>query len=212
MNCNSFHSAPGSISNSSHQFLHSTLPSNALFKFKHTHVTISPISIRSPKLTTRAAAINGACTMMPVPETLYDLLGVSENGTLSDIKHAYKKMALKYHPDVSPPDRAEEYTVRFIRVQEAYETLSDPESRSIYDSCMEKGLHFAFSGKRETRVDPRSDDKKRWKETWKGQISELMRRSGVGRRRVDPTGGMSWAARIRKQRSQSGVYGSDSNQ
>ncbi|KAL8260480.1 hypothetical protein R6Q59_028433 [Mikania micrantha] len=53
---------------------------------------------------------------MPAPETLYDLLGVSENGTLSDIKHAYKKMALKYHPDVSPPDRAEEYTVRFIRI------------------------------------------------------------------------------------------------
>ncbi|KAI3801164.1 hypothetical protein L1987_29267 [Smallanthus sonchifolius] len=121
-------------------------------------------------------------------------------------------MALKYHPDVSPPDRAEEYTVRFIRVQEAYETLSDPEARSVYDSCMAKGLHFAFSGKRESRVDPRSEDKNRWKETWKGQVSELMRRSGANPNRVNRAGGMSWAARIREQRSESCGSGSDPEQ
>ncbi|KAI3787127.1 hypothetical protein L1987_41357 [Smallanthus sonchifolius] len=170
------------------------ISSQVLFKFN-----TSQISIRQRKLTTKASA---AASFVPAPEkeTLYDLLGISENGTLSEIKHAYKKMALKYHPDVSPPDRAEEYTVRFIRVQEAYETLSDPEARSMYDSCMAKG--FAFTGKRETRFDPRSDDKKRWKE----QISELQRQSTV---RVGQARGMSWATRIRNQRSESCVNGSD---
>ncbi|KAI3787124.1 hypothetical protein L1987_41354 [Smallanthus sonchifolius] len=170
------------------------ISSQSLFKFN-----TSQISIRQRKLTTKASA---AASFAPAPEkeTLYDLLGISENGTLSEIKHAYKKMALKYHPDVSPPDRAEEYTVRFIRVQEAYETLSDPEARSMYDSCKAKG--FAFTGKTETRFDPRSDGKERWKE----QISELQRRATV---RGGQARGMSWAARVRKQRSKSCVNGSD---
>ncbi|TRO70110.1 hypothetical protein FKB34_17545, partial [Glycocaulis profundi] len=116
-----------------------------------------------------------------------------------DIKQAYKKMALKYHPDVSPPDRAEEYTVKFIRVQEAYETLSDPEARFMYDNSM-KGLHMAFTGNKRTRFDPRSEDKHAWKDTWSEQISELTRRS-----KVNPERDMSWAARIRKQRSASSV-------
>ncbi|KAM0071210.1 putative DnaJ domain, Chaperone J-domain superfamily [Helianthus debilis subsp. tardiflorus] len=206
MNCNHFPSAAQSLLNSPNKPPISSL----LFKHSHTHVKIST---RTPNITTARASTATANRITAVEnETLYDLLGISENGTLSEIKHAYKKMALKYHPDVSPPDRAEEYTVKFIRVQEAYETLSDPEARSVYDSYMAKGLPFNFSGKRETRFDPRSEDKKRWKETWTGQISELTRRSRTGPNRMNPTGGMSWAARIRKQRSESCGYGSDSDQ
>ncbi|MBF6096444.1 J domain-containing protein, partial [Nocardia cyriacigeorgica] len=58
--------------------------------------------------------------------SFYELLGITESGTLPEIKQACKQLARKYHPDVSPPARVEEYTRRFIRVQEAYETLSDP--------------------------------------------------------------------------------------
>jgi hypothetical protein len=43
-----------------------------------------------------------------------------------EIKQAYKQLARKYHPNVSPPGRVDEYTKRFILVQEAYEILSDP--------------------------------------------------------------------------------------
>nr|XP_043620420.1 chaperone protein dnaJ 20, chloroplastic-like [Erigeron canadensis] len=162
-------------------------------------------NIRTYRISTKASATtansNVCIESLPQNETLYDLLGITESGTLSDIKQAYKKMALKYHPDVSPPDRAEEYTVKFIRVQEAYETLSDPEARFMYDNSM-KGLHMAFSGKKRTRFGPRSEDKKAWKETWSEQISELTRRS-----KVNPERGMSWAARIRKQRNaSSSVY------
>ncbi|KAF5801551.1 putative DnaJ domain, Chaperone J-domain superfamily [Helianthus annuus] len=208
MNSTSFPSATQSLLNSSNT---SSLPSQVLFKFNTTHISTRPRNItqfttRPRKITTKVSA-SAAPSLISAPEkeTLYDLLGISENVTLSEIKHAYKKMALKYHPDVSPPDRVEEYTMKFIRVQEAYETLSDPEARFMYDNCMANG--FAFSGKRETRFDTRPDDKKRWKETWVGQISELQRRSTRSSNR-----GMSWAARIRKQRSESCVNGSDSAQ
>lgn len=84
-------------------------------------------------------------------DNFYELLGIPESGSLSDIKKAYKQLARKYHPDVSPPDRAEEYTQRFILVQEAYETLADPQTRALYDNDMTKGLQFSFSARR--RVD-----------------------------------------------------------
>ncbi|XP_019253829.1 PREDICTED: chaperone protein dnaJ 20, chloroplastic-like [Nicotiana attenuata] len=85
--------------------------------------------------------------------SFYDLLGIPETGTLLEIKRANKQLARKYHPDVSPPDRVEEYTQRFIRVQEAYEILSDPRMRDMYDKDMAKGLHFAFSARRRYQSD-----------------------------------------------------------
>lgn len=85
--------------------------------------------------------------------SFYDLLGVTESVTLPEIKQAYKQLARKYHPDVSPPDRIEEYTDRFIRVQEAYETLSDPRRRILYDRDLSMGFSFSFSGKRRNRYD-----------------------------------------------------------
>ncbi|KAL2923305.1 Chaperone protein dnaJ 20 chloroplastic [Bienertia sinuspersici] len=64
------------------------------------------------------------------------------------LNQAYKQLARTYHPDVSPPDLVQEYTDRFIRVQEAYETLSDPRMRAIYDRDMARGLHLAFSARK----------------------------------------------------------------
>ncbi|MFP4132030.1 DnaJ C-terminal domain-containing protein [Thiohalospira sp.] len=60
----------------------------------------------------------------------YDILGVSRDATQDDIKKAYRKLARKYHPDVSEAADAEE---RFKEVGEAYEVLSDPEKRAAYD-------------------------------------------------------------------------------
>ncbi|GKE49678.1 chaperone protein DnaJ 20, chloroplastic-like protein [Tanacetum coccineum] len=193
-------------------FLNSSnkLPNSQFNSNKKNNVKTHNTSIRIPKISARASFSDAGLTK-PVTEneTLYELLGISESCTLSDIKQAYKKMALKYHPDVSPPDRIEEYTTRFIRVQEAYETLSDPEARYMYDSSMSKGLHMAFSGRRPTRFDPDSEDKIRWKDMWKVQINELTRRSKVNPNKSGRVQGMSWAARVRKQRMESCVDGSD---
>ncbi|KAL5702894.1 hypothetical protein ACHQM5_028056 [Ranunculus cassubicifolius] len=108
------------------------------------------LSPQSGKFKTQAT-INDQATVMPQTETalsFYELLGISESGSFSEIKQAYKHLARKYHPDVSPPDRTEEYTKRFIQVQEAYETLSDPNTRALYDRDMARGLHLAFSARK----------------------------------------------------------------
>ena len=60
----------------------------------------------------------------------YQLLDVEKNATQKDIKRAYRKMARKYHPDVSSESDAED---RFKEVGEAYEVLKDPEKRAAYD-------------------------------------------------------------------------------
>ncbi|MEZ4410816.1 MAG: molecular chaperone DnaJ [Polyangiales bacterium] len=61
----------------------------------------------------------------------YDLLGVSRGASPEDIKQAYRKLALKYHPDRNPGDAAAE--ARFKEVSEAYHTLSDVDRRAHYD-------------------------------------------------------------------------------
>jgi len=61
----------------------------------------------------------------------YSILGVDKNASANDIKKAYRKLALKYHPDRNPDDKEAEN--RFKEVNEAYEVLSDPEKRKKYD-------------------------------------------------------------------------------
>jgi molecular chaperone DnaJ len=74
----------------------------------------------------------------------YEVLGVAQNAPEQEIKSAYRKLALKYHPDKNPNDKnAEE---RFKEAAEAYSILSDPEKRSRYDRFGHSGLQGGFSG------------------------------------------------------------------
>lgn len=68
----------------------------------------------------------------------YDILGVSKSADQAEIKKAYRKLALKYHPDRNPGDaEAEE---KFKEAAEAYEVLSDPDKRARYDRFGHAGL------------------------------------------------------------------------
>lgn len=67
----------------------------------------------------------------------YKILGVSKGASDEDIKKAYRKLALKYHPDKNKAPGAEE---KFKEVAEAYEILSDKKKRDIYDQYGEEGL------------------------------------------------------------------------
>jgi DnaJ-class molecular chaperone len=63
----------------------------------------------------------------------YDVLGINKNCSESEIKKAYRKLAMKYHPDKSPDDKKNEYTEKFKEISEAYEVLSNPEKKKLYD-------------------------------------------------------------------------------
>ncbi|KAK6163698.1 hypothetical protein DH2020_000562 [Rehmannia glutinosa] len=121
-------------------------------------VTKSRISIRNrfgPKRARSTARIRAFyAPTVECEESLYEVLGIAETGsTVSNIKKAYKKMARKYHPEVSPPDRVDEHTRRFIMVKEAYETLSNPQKRALYDRDLAKGLGFGLSDRRPCQYD-----------------------------------------------------------
>lgn len=68
----------------------------------------------------------------------YDILGVSKNATADEIKKAYRKMAIKFHPDKNPDDDTAEE--KFKEAAEAYEVLSNQEKKSRYDQFGHEGM------------------------------------------------------------------------
>lgn len=73
----------------------------------------------------------------------YEVLGVKKDASADDIKKAYRKLAMKYHPDKNPDDKnAEE---KFKEISEAYAVLSDAEKRKEYDAYGSEGFSRKFS-------------------------------------------------------------------
>jgi molecular chaperone DnaJ len=68
----------------------------------------------------------------------YEVLGVGKNASADDVKRAYRRMAMKYHPDKNPDDKTAE--AKFKECAEAYEVLSNPEKRQRYDQFGHDGL------------------------------------------------------------------------
>ncbi|KAE8681648.1 DnaJ protein ERDJ3B [Hibiscus syriacus] len=80
-------------------------------------------------------------------KSYYDILQIPKGASDEQIKRAYRKLALKYHPDKNPGN--EEANKRFAEISNAYEVLSDSEKRGIYDRYGEEGLkqHAASGGR-----------------------------------------------------------------
>ena len=116
--------------------------------------------------------------MVDTKQDFYQILGVDKNSNSEEIKKAYRKLAVKYHPDKNPEDKKAEE--KFKEISEAYDTLSDPQKRRKYDFDLQgggRGWHSSesqgfsgtygsfedlfenvFFGRRErTAVDPKRD-------------------------------------------------------
>ena len=84
---------------------------------------------------------------MPEPQIgsdcYYRVLGLERDASEADLKRAYKKLALRWHPDKAKEAKAEE---NFKRISEAYDTLSDAKKREIYDAYGKRGLEGGMGG------------------------------------------------------------------
>jgi len=79
----------------------------------------------------------------------YKILEVSRSATTDEIKKSYRKLALKWHPDRCPPEKKQEAQAKFQEIGEAFDCLSDPEKRKIYDQVGAEGLNAASSANQE---------------------------------------------------------------
>ncbi|KAE8818883.1 Chaperone protein dnaJ 20, chloroplastic [Hordeum vulgare] len=120
----------------------------------------------SCKVKAAAAASAGVCS--PSRGDYYKVLSLEHSADVGaeEVKRAYRRLALQYHPDVCPPSRRAESTELFVELQRAYETLSDPATKVQYDAQLRTGR---------ATVTPPADGFAR--DVWEAQLSVLRARS-----------------------------------
>ncbi|XP_044475830.1 chaperone protein dnaJ 11, chloroplastic-like [Mangifera indica] len=120
----------------------------------HSHpvsVKLRPLRISAACAATAERTASQFIGSPPAAASLYEVLGIQTGATCREIKTAYRKLARVLHPDVATNSQKEIKAYEFIKVHEAYETLSDPEKRADYDRSLFKRRRplsspFAMSG------------------------------------------------------------------
>src|SRR6188508_1247335 len=109
-------------------------------------------AMRAPLVLARRASAGsklrrGHAVLMATKRDFYEVLGVEKNASEEEIKRAYRKLAMKHHPDRNPGDAEAERA--FKEAAEAYEVLADAQTRARYDRFGHQGLegtgHHGFS-------------------------------------------------------------------
>ena len=78
----------------------------------------------------------------------YEILEIVRTCSQEDISEAYRNLSLKYHPEKAPPEKKEVYELHFQKLAEAYEVLSDPTRKGIYDIYGSEGLRTGITDKK----------------------------------------------------------------
>merc|ERR1719146_853 len=93
----------------------------------------------------------------------YKDLGAPRGASEAELKKAYRKLAMKWHPDKNP-GKKEAAAERFKKISEAYDVLSDPEKKQVYDQFGEEGLSAGMGGggpgSASARAAPRSSSRR----------------------------------------------------
>ncbi|MCP5448443.1 MAG: molecular chaperone DnaJ [Chromatiaceae bacterium] len=76
----------------------------------------------------------------------YEVLGVNKNASEADLKKAYRRLAMKHHPDRNSGENAADAEIKFKEAKEAYEVLSDPQKRMAYDQFGHAGVDSGMGG------------------------------------------------------------------
>lgn len=101
---------------------------------------VSNKHVRRVALSRKPKAICALKCAVSDASTFYTVLGVNVDASSNDIKYAYRQMARRYHPDVNPLEARDECTKKFIEVQNAYETLSNPTMKEEYDYALRNSV------------------------------------------------------------------------
>jgi curved DNA-binding protein CbpA len=127
-------------------------------------VVFGSTSRRTVKVNAAAAATSTASRSTDY----YKVLSLEHSSDVgeAEVKRAYRRLALQYHPDVCPPSRRAESTELFVELRRAYETLSDPATRMRYDAELRTGY---------TAARPAEDGLSR--DVWEAQVCVLRARS-----------------------------------
>ncbi|KAJ7564373.1 hypothetical protein O6H91_02G014500 [Diphasiastrum complanatum] len=132
--------------------------------------------------------------------SLYALLGVQQSVEIPELKRAYRKMALRYHPDACPTADVAPSTEKFLQLQNAYKVLSDPELRKQYDRHMANFFYagnYRKSGNRGSEVVKEHWVRQFWKPQWETQLGKLRRRHAASGHEASQCS--TWGVRMRYQ-------------
>ncbi|KAG6489079.1 chaperone protein dnaJ 20, chloroplastic-like [Zingiber officinale] len=170
-------------------------PSNSLYRSSFSPIPTKTASAPRFRVSASAAA---AIAAPEAPATMYDLLSVSHTAGASEIRAAYRRLALRWHPDACRSAGEERfYAERFIEAREAYEVLSDPASRRSYDLALSGDRWAAAVGAgpafREGRGRRREASVTVFG-NWDAQLDGLRRRSAV----TEADGEETWGGRVRR--------------
>ncbi|KAJ7559125.1 hypothetical protein O6H91_04G071100 [Diphasiastrum complanatum] len=183
---------------SSASLFSNTNPTKGFFAKKR----ISVSKCRRLSFNIYASASESEVSHIEAVPTLYDILGINQDVGVLEIKSAFRQLALQHHPDLCTAADAAEATTRFIKVKEAYQTLSDAQLKSEYDEQLRnpQWANFAFAkAKKGTPTRWQTASSHVYRAQWRDQLSGLTQKVQPVCRQVHISGGSSWGARMRQR-------------